>query len=364
MSHSLGIVGLPNVGKSTLFAALTKKETDAENYPFCTIDPSVGIVPVPDERLDKLYGFSESEKKIPAAFEFVDIAGLVAGAHEGEGLGNKFLSNIREVDAIAHMVRIFEDDDVTHVHGAIDPLHDIEVINTELIMKDLQTVTVRRENLEGEVRTGEKDAAATDEVLERIEEALDDGRLVSELDLDEKEQDIIDELHLLTEKKMLYVLNRNSEGTNIDTEDGDRWENLLDFFDERNAEWVTIDAHLEQEMMEMNDREKSEFREGVGADSGVDELIREGYDLLNLITFFTTGKKETRGWTIPRGSTAPEAGAAIHSDFEEQFIKAEVIGWNELLEAGSYAAARDEGILRTEGKDYVVQDGDVIEFKI
>lgn len=364
MSHSLGIVGLPNVGKSTLFSALTKKQVDAQNYPFCTIDPSVGLVPVPDPRLERLHTFSESEKKIPAAFEFVDIAGLVAGAHEGEGLGNKFLSNIREVDAIAHMVRIFEDDSVTHVHGSIDPLHDIEVINTELIMRDLQTVTNRREKLAGDVRTGDSEAQFADGILQRIEEALDEGRLVSELKFDDGERRVVRELHLLTDKRMLYVLNRKSDGENIDESRPDVWEDIRTYFKEHNAQWVTIDAGLEQEMVEMSDEEKETFRKEVGQKSGVDELIKEGYRLLNLITFFTTGKKETRGWTIEEGSTAPEAGAAIHTDFKENFIKAEVVHWDELLGAGSYADAREQGLLRTEGKDYIVQDGDVITFKV
>jgi len=362
-SRSLGIVGLPNVGKSTLFTALTNRAVDAENYPFCTIDPTIGVVPVPDERLQKLYDFSDSADMQPAAFEFVDIAGLVAGAHEGEGLGNQFLAAIREVDAIAHMVRIFADESVTHVHGDIDPLKDIEVINRELIQKDIATIEGRLEQLNGQARTGETDARELRDFLTDIKEALTDGRLISELDIPNhgKERELLDELHLLTDKQVLYVLNKKSDGTNLDEEGGRPWNDLMDYFDTHDAKWVTVDAQLEKEMREMTEHEKQVFRTQDNK-SGVNDLITAGLDLLNLLIFYTMNENETRGWTMQDGATAPEAAGRIHSDFQENFIKARVIQWDALLEAGSYKTAREDGALRTEGSDYVVQDGDVIEF--
>ena len=313
MALSIGIVGLPNVGKSTLFNALTKKSVLVANYPFATIDPSVGVVAVPDERREKLAALSQSEKDIPAAVEFVDIAGLVKGASEGEGLGNQFLSHIRQVDAIAHVVRIFDNPNVANTQEAIDPLADIELINTELALADL----------------------------------------------DQK-----DEKQKLSHKPVLYVLNKEADGHNLDETAGDeRWRRLMEFFEKNNAKWVVVDAHVESELRELHQDDKQQFRQEYGVfDDGINALIRGGYDLLGLISFFTTGKDETRAWTIKRGSTAPRAGAAIHSDFETKFIRAEVINWQKLLDAGSFAKARELGQLRTEGKEYVVQDGDVIEF--
>ena len=313
MALSIGIVGLPNVGKSTLFNALTKKSVLVANYPFATIDPSVGVVAVPDERRQKLAALSQSEKDIPAAVEFVDIAGLVKGASEGEGLGNQFLSHIRQVDAIAHVVRIFDNPNVANTQEAIDPLADIELINTELALADL----------------------------------------------DQK-----DEKQKLSHKPVLYVLNKEADGHNLDETAGDeRWRRLMEFFEKNNAKWVVVDAHVESELRELHQDDKQQFRQEYSVfDDGINALIRGGYDLLGLISFFTTGKDETRAWTIKRGSTAPRAGAAIHSDFETKFIRAEVINWQKLLDAGSFAKARELGQLRTEGKEYVVQDGDVIEF--
>ena len=313
MALSIGIVGLPNVGKSTLFNALTKKSVLVANYPFATIDPSVGVVAVPDERRQKLAALSQSEKDIPAAVEFVDIAGLVKGASEGEGLGNQFLSHIRQVDAIAHVVRIFDNPNVANTQEAIDPLADIELINTELALADL----------------------------------------------DQK-----DEKQKLSHKPVLYVLNKEADGHNLDETAGDeRWRRLMEFFEKNNAKWVVVDAHVESELRELHQDDKQQFRQEYGVfDDGINALIRGGYDLLGLISFFTTGKDETRAWTIKRGSTAPVAGAAIHSDFKDKFIRAEVINWQKLLDAGSFAKARELGQLRTEGKEYVVQDGDVIEF--
>ncbi|MEK7208995.1 MAG: redox-regulated ATPase YchF [Patescibacteria group bacterium] len=324
MSVKIGIVGLPNVGKSTLFNALTKKGVPAENYPFCTIDQSVGVVAVADERLEKLTKFSHSAKTIPAAVEFVDIAGLVKGAAQGEGLGNKFLSHIREVDAIAQVVRVFEDKEVIHVSGKIDPLDDVQTIITELCLADLETVTKRRGSLGKEIKRGVEGTIMEDKLLGEIEQKLKTGQPAIKAPPD---------LHLLTVKPMLYVLNTSAVAETA----------VLDFKKQLTAPVIEIDPVF---------------------GTGLDDLIIASYKLLGLITFFTTGADETRAWTIRAGATAPEAGAAIHSDFRDKFIKAEVIGWRELLNAGSYGAAREKGLLRIEGRDYIVQDGEVVEFKI
>ncbi|MEZ4200119.1 MAG: redox-regulated ATPase YchF [Candidatus Paceibacterota bacterium] len=363
MSLSVGIVGLPNVGKSTLFTALTKNEVLIANYPFATIDPTVGVVAVPDARLDSLSALSKSEQTIPAIVEFVDIAGLVKGASAGEGLGNKFLANIREADMIAEVVRIFEDEDVHHVAGAIDPMSDIETINLELIMADAETVSKRLGTLAREVRSGDKDAKALHELLERLLPHLESGKLANSLEMNDKERALVKGLHLLTMKPFLYVCNRKAGAFNLDEQNDERWQELLDFFSSNNAEYVVVDAGVEHELRDLQEEEKTEFRREYGSqDSGIDALIRASYHRLGLMSYFTTGEKETRAWTVRQGSTAPEAGAAIHTDFKDKFIRAQVVSHQDLIAAGSKSAARDSGKLRTEGKEYIVQDGDVIEF--
>lgn len=333
------------MGKSTLFNALTKKSVPAENYPFCTIDPSVGIVPVPDDRLTKLAELSHSAKTIPAVVEFTDIAGLVKGASEGEGLGNQFLSHIREVDAIAQVVRIFEDKDIIHVHNKVDPVFDIGTINLELILADLQTVSKRLGTLEKDVKRGDKEAVVLQGALQKIKEALENEKLASSLEFDEKELPLVKQMQLLTMKPIFYVLNTSEASENLEIENLLRRE--VGEPTEASAlkinNYVVVDAVFEK---------------------GFDDLIKKAYEVLDLITFFTTGEDETRGWTTKKNSTAPEAGTAIHTDFKDKFIRAEVVYCDDLLSAGSYTTAREKGLVRTEGKEYIVKDGDVIEFKI
>jgi len=359
----IGIVGLPNVGKSTLFNALTKAAVPAENYPFCTIDPSVGVVGVPDERLDRLAELSKSEKTLPAAIEFVDIAGLVKGASEGEGLGNQFLSHIREVDAILQMVRFFDDPDVIHVHGDVDPVRDIEIINLELILADQQSVSGRRERLVRDVKAGNKDAVAEDAVLVKIEQALLSGKLARTVELSEEDAKRIKSLNLLTLKPILYSFNGKAGGHNLSEMNDGRAKAAYDLVESLGGRYVEVDARTEHELNDVAGEDKDMFRSELGVQvDGLEALIRGAYETLGLITFFTTGPKESRAWTIKRGATAPEAGAAIHNDFKDKFIRAEVVGCDTLIADGSWSAARDKGDIRTEGKTYIVKDGDVMVF--
>lgn len=354
----IGIVGLPNVGKSTLFKALTKQEVEIANYPFATISPHVGIVPVPDTRLEKLARLSNSKKTIPAVVEFMDIAGLVKGAAEGEGLGNAFLSHIRETDAIAEVVRIFEDTDIIHVSGTPDPVSDIEIIEYELILKDLEIIEKRlntaRSNAKGHKKGAEEEVAA----LEYLQTELKSGKKVTEIE--SRFTAPFQELHLLTAKPIIYVFNVSESNIQNNWQPDTAIQKKI-----KSAPFVEISAKIESELAQFQASEKNEYLASFGLkESGLDALIRLSYTTLGLLTFFTTGEDETRAWTIPIGSTAPRAGRAIHSDFEEKFIRAEVIHTEKLLTAGSFARARDLGWLRIEGKEYIVRDGDVIEFKI
>lgn len=360
----LGIVGLPNVGKSTLFNSLTKAGAESANYPFCTIDPNVGIVAVPDQRLKLLGDMYKSKKVTPAVIEFVDIAGLVKGASKGEGLGNQFLSNIREVDAIVHVVRCFEDSNVIHVDGSVDPMRDIETINLELIFSDLEILERRYAKVAKAARM-DKTLAKEEALLVRVKEHLESGRMAKSMDLeDEDEQELMRSYNLLTYKPVIYAANVAEEDLADDGSSNAHVTAVRQFAAGEDSEVFVICAQIEQEIAELDDDEKAMFLEDLGiAQSGLDKLIAASYRLLGLMSFLTAGEDETRAWTIKIGTKAPQAAGKIHSDFERGFIKAEVVNYKDLLEQGSLAAAREKGLVGMEGKDYVVRDGDVILFR-
>ena len=360
----VGIVGLPNVGKSTLFNAITRAGAQAENYPFCTIEPNVGVVDVPDARLAVLHEMYQSKKTTPAAVRFVDIAGLVKGASKGEGLGNKFLEHIRQVDAIAHVVRCFEDADITHVEGAVDPIRDIGIITTELCLADLETVEKRREKLLRAMKSGSKEAKAEASLLERVASSLSEGRPARQLDFSEEEAALLRELTLLTMKPTLYVANVAEDEAATAEKENPFVQRVKEYVAAEGAEVVAISAKVEAEIAELSGEEAKEFLAAIGlAESGLDRLIKKAFSLLNLMTFLTAGPDECRAWTITRGTTAPKAAGKIHSDIERGFIRAEIVTYDDLVAAGSTAAAREKGKVRLEGKEYVMQDGDVTYFR-
>lgn len=360
----LGIVGLPNVGKSTLFNSLTKAGAESANYPFCTIDPNIGIVPVPDERLDVLGKMYNTEKIIPAAIEFVDIAGLVKGASKGEGLGNQFLSNIREVDAIVHVVRCFDDSNVIHVDGSVDPLRDIETINLELIFSDIE-ILERRISKTAKGAKNDKTQAKELELLQRLKTHLEDGKMAKSFATeDDEEVEWINSYNLLTYKPVIYAANVCEDDLADDGLTNDYVKSVREFAEKEHSEVFVICAQIEQEISELDDDEKKMFLEELGLnESGLEKLIRASYHILGLMSYLTAGPKETRAWTIHVGTKAPQAAGKIHSDFERGFIRAEIVSYKDLVENGSMNAAKEKGLVRLEGKDYVVQDGDVILFR-
>ena len=360
----LGIVGLPNVGKSTLFNSLTKAGAESANYPFCTIDPNVGVVTVPDERLNLLGDFYKSKKVTPAVIEFVDIAGLVKGASKGEGLGNQFLANIREVDAIVHVVRCFEDGNVVHVDGSIDPLRDIETINLELIFSDLEILERRIAKVTKTARM-DKEAAKELDFLQKVKKHLEDGKMAITMELEnEDEEGFMGTYNLLTWKPVIYAANVAEDDLADDGENNTYVQSVREYAKGQNSEIFVICAQIEQEIAELDEDEKKMFLEDLGlTESGLEKLVKASYHLLGLMSFLTAGEDETRAWTIKIGTKAPQAAGKIHTDFERGFIKAEVVNYRDLLDCGSYAGAREKGLVRMEGKEYVVQDGDVILFR-
>ncbi len=360
----LGIVGLPNVGKSTLFNSLTKAGAESANYPFCTIDPNIGIVPVPDERLGVLAKMHKSAKIVPAAIEFVDIAGLVKGASKGEGLGNQFLSNIREVDAIIHVVRCFEDSNIVHVDGSIDPLRDIETINLELLFSDLEILERRLAKLVKSVK-GDKTQVKEKELVESLKKYMEDGNLAKNYEpADDEEAELLESFNLLTYKPVIYAANVAEEDLADDAAGNSNVSKVREYAKNEGSEVFVICAQIEQEIAELDDDEKKMFLEELGLEgAGLEKMIRASYSLLGLISYITSGEMETKAWTIKKGTKAPQAAGKIHSDFERGFIRAEVVSYNNLVEQGSMNAAKEKGLVRSEGKEYVVQDGDVVLFR-
>jgi GTP-binding protein YchF len=364
MGFSCGIVGLPNVGKSTLFNSLSNAKAEAANFPFCTVEPNVGIVAVPDDRLERLAELYQTRSKVPASLRFVDIAGLVRGASKGEGLGNQFLANIREVDAIAHVVRCFEDDNVTHVDGRVDPVADVQTIQTELILRDLDSVSKRLDKARKMAKGNNPTERAAAAMCERLEKLLDQGKPASLFESDGPvEAEVLRELHLLTSKRLFYVANVD-EASLAALDENPHWRALSAHAAAESAKVVPICAQLEAQIAELDPADRPDFLAGAGLkEAGLNQVIRTGYDLLGLITYLTAGEKECRAWTIPNGWTAPQAAGVIHTDFERGFIKAEVIDWQDLLHYGSEAKCREAGKARIEGKTYVVRDGDVMHFR-
>ncbi|PTE68845.1 redox-regulated ATPase YchF [Staphylococcus devriesei] len=362
MALTAGIVGLPNVGKSTLFNAITKAGALAANYPFATIDPNVGIVEVPDARLNKLTEMVEPKKTIPTAFEFTDIAGIVKGASKGEGLGNKFLSHIREVDAICQVVRAFDDDNVTHVSGRVDPLDDIEVINMELVLADLESVEKRLPRIEKMARQKDKTAEMELRILSKIKEALENGNPVRSLEFNDEDQKYVNQAQLLTSKKMLYIANVGED--EIGNEENEKVKIIRDYAAKEDSEVIVISAKIEEEIATLDDEDKEMFLEDLGIEEpGLDVLIKTTYDLLGLSTYFTAGVQEVRAWTFKQGMTAPQCAGIIHTDFERGFIRAEVTSYDDYVENGGEQGAKEAGKQRLEGKDYIMQDGDIVHFR-